>query len=306
MLIGYVGTYTTDGVYEFHFDRGSRKFQKVNQLAKIHESKWIGFHEHFLYTTMKEDDIAGVAKIDVQGNIVAKALSEKVTPCHFAMNDSYLISVNFHEGSVCRYDHQLQLQKRVVIDTQAGAHQVVIVDELIYVPCLKLDQIVVLTMELEIIERIMLDIKSGPRHLVVTKNHQEMFVVCEKSNEVIRLQKEDKWRKVECLKITSDKANSIDSAAIQLSHDERFIFVSVRGEDLIYSIEIQSRMQIIQHIHSYGEHPRCALLSNESDYIFIANKDSHRCSAFAIKDGDLEFCDQLYIENVVSIAWKGA
>lgn len=70
-------------------------------------------------------------------------------------------------------------------------------------------------------------------------------------------------------------------AAIRISSSGETLYVSVRGINQLYVIDI-AQWRILQRISSGGDHPRDINLSPQGDYLFAANRSSGNLVAFKI------------------------
>ena len=78
--------------------------------------------------------------------------------------------------------------------------------------------------------------------------------------------------------LPKDKLDNTSSAAIRITKDNRFIYISSRGADLLTVISLE----IIQQINSGGMHPRDFILSEDEQYLLVVNKDTDDMSSFQL------------------------
>ena len=72
-----------------------------------------------------------------------------------------------------------------------------------------------------------------------------------------------------------------ETAAIRLSPDERFLYVSVRGANLIVVLACASDgLRVIQRVSCGGDHPRDIALSPDGHFVLSANRYSGDLTCF--------------------------
>ena len=63
------------------------------------------------------------------------------------------------------------------------------------------------------------------------------------------------------------------AAAIRLSKDERFLYISVRGADILSVFDVSGEEAVtIQHASCKGVHPRDFILSGNEKFLLVANR----------------------------------
>ena len=127
----------------------------------------------------------------------------------------------------------------------------------------------------------------GPRHSINTKDGKYLYVSCELANRVLA------FELINNEYVLIDDVNSLPidyvdentCADIHISDDDKYIFVSNRGNDSIgqYEINENGKLKLIKHVDVFGKGPRnFAVCEN---YIICANQDSNNCSILEIKNG---------------------
>ena len=75
-----------------------------------------------------------------------------------------------------------------------------------------------------------------------------------------------------------------DTAAIRLSEDGKYLYVSTRTEDVISVLSVKDdTIELLQVESSQGLHPRD--FNYVKDYLFVANRNSDNLVALSITDG---------------------
>lgn len=124
---------------------------------------------------------------------------------------------------------------------------------------------------------------SGPRHIVFDKDHQLVYVTFELTNEigVFDFQNSDLKLK-EIISLTESKTTSGSAAELKLTSDNNFLYATVRGNDNIlvgFKTNEGERLEKIQTIKT-DSYPRNFILTDNEDYILVANQDSNSIQIF--------------------------
>lgn len=145
---------------------------------------------------------------------------------------------------------------------------------------------------------------SGPRHLAVNKNN--IYVITETSCELYHLvfSEETGFSLINNVSIFPSyvqKNENTTGCAIKLSNDNKFIYVTVRGNNSISVFD--ASLNLIQNISCYGKTPRDISLDNSQSILFCANQNSSDISIFKrdIKTGHLLFKSKYPINNPACI-----
>lgn len=279
MIQGFVGTYTKEkskGIYSFQFDTELQIFHKSNLYREVDSPKYLSYENGRLAYPCKKET-AQLAVYDGKQEVCIG--NENSTACYVTQDDTYLYSVNYHDGTLIRYRYttSLEIDQTVCIGKNAGSHQAILEETRIFVPCRLLDEVRVYDRTtLQQIATIPFPKGTGIRHGVIGKQHNALYLISE-----------DSFTLYEIDLSTYEVRNSIamlgevggSGAAIRLSKDERYLYVSERKWNEIYVIETKE-CNVIQKISSGGDHPRDIALSIKDDYLFVANKDSNNLVAF--------------------------
>lgn len=129
---------------------------------------------------------------------------------------------------------------------------------------------------------------SGPRHFVMDKKRSNiMYIVCELTSEVIVVSCEKEGGLIlQRISTLPPEAPPSTCAAIRLSADSRFLYVSNRGHDSIAVFKlhvINRKLELVEIVKTVGKNPRDFTFWKTS--LFIANQFSNEIRTF---DVDLE------------------
>lgn len=287
-ITGYIGTYASQdskGIYHFVYDTNKQAFDDITLFYRADDAKYLSLQDHVLAAPCKAEN-AGICMIDeTYKEPVSTLFMEDTTACYVIQDGKFLYTANYHEGTVMVYKnvhHQLQFHHKITIALHAGSHQVIVYRNYILVPCLLLDKIAIYdtTANYAHVRDIWFEKGCGPRHGVFNKAQDTLYVVSELSNEVFvyavnALTFTLKHR----IHLVSQEGKAA-SAAIRLSADENFLYVSIRDKNCICVIDTQ-KMDIIQSVDSGGDHPRDMNISPDGNYIFVVNRFSNQLVVFS-------------------------
>ena len=287
----YAGTYTSKsskGIYSFEVEDG--KLSNVQKFCEIKNPKYLSKKNNLIVTVADFDHDSGVALIDAKGEIIDKVAFEERTSCYVTTDGNDIYTANYHTGIISHIEIQedkLKFINSIQIQDGAGCHQVLVWNDNLLVPCLFLDRIVILDKSLKKVGSIPFTANTGPRHGVFTKDNEYLYLVSELSNELFVIHTGD-WKIEYQIPVLMNGLKHIrDTAAIRLSEDEKYLYVSTRTQDVISVIELEGHCPtVIQTTSCGGKHPRDFILVDK--YLLCANRNSNEVVCFMIhEDGTL-------------------
>lgn len=284
----YIGTYDSEeskGVYRFLFDPDTGKMWEPELFYEARNAKWVSIDGCRMAFPVEGQNGAGTCFLEIGedgGHRAVEILEEKQTPCYILQDGDYVYTANYHEGTVMVYhwkDKIPSLVRRIENGTGAGCHQILLHGRFILVPCLAQDRIRMFDTQdgFAPAGELVFPEGSGPRHGVFNREHTKLYVVSELSNELYVFQVEGReFKLVQSLSVlpVTEAANVAPaSAAIRLTADERFLYISVRGMNLLAVVDVGHEMaSVIQHRSSGGDHPRDFVLSGDERFLLVANR----------------------------------
>ena len=302
----YAGTYTaksSQGIYSFSFEDG--RLSSSQLFCEIKNPKYLTKKDNCLITVADFDYESGVALINAEGDIKNKIAFEKRTSCFITSEDDDIYTANYHTGVVTHLklvQDELKFINSIQIQDGAGCHQILVFHERILVPCLFLDRVFIFDRSLKKIGSIHFNANTGPRHGVYSKDGKYLYLVSELSNELFVIET-DEWNIIHQIPVLMSKEIHVrDTAAIRLSDDEKFIYVSTRTKDVISVIELEDhKPTVIQTVSCGGKHPRDFVLLGQ--YLLCANKNTNEVVSFKINDdGTLgKIVDRIEVPEVVAL-----
>lgn len=302
----YAGTYTaksSQGIYSFSFEDG--RLSSSQLFCEIKNPKYLTKIDNCLITVADFDYESGVALINAEGDIKNKIAFEKRTSCFITSEDDDIYTANYHTGVVTHLklvQDELKFINSIQIQDGAGCHQILVFHDRILVPCLFLDRVFIFDRSLKKIGSIHFNANTGPRHGVFSKDGKYLYLVSELSNELFVIET-DEWNIIHQIPVLMSKEIHVrDTAAIRLSDDEKFIYVSTRTKDVISVIELEDhKPTVIQTVSCGGKHPRDFVLLGQ--YLLCANKNTNEVVSFKINDdGTLgKIVDRIEVPEVVAL-----
>ena len=124
----------------------------------------------------------------------------------------------------------------------------------------------------------------GPRHMVFSPDGKHAYVAAEIVDHLLHYIYEDgKMLFVQDLLATRDQDPANTSAAVRVSCDGRFVYISNRGENSItvYRVRPDGTLLQIQRLRSQGRTPREFALSLEGTVAYAGNQDSDALAIFS-------------------------
>ena len=322
---GYIGTYEgmgSIGIYGFEMDGRAGEMSGGELVCEAPDAKFLALEDGVLAAPVKRGEQAGILLADVRGRSGSgspegekeEVLTERVASCYVGMDGGRLFSANFHEGTVSVYRIEglkADLEKRILIGEGAGCHQVLFSGRRMLVPCMELDEIRVFERDGAFAEagRIRLPEGSGPRHGVCDREGKRLFIVGQKNNRLycFHMMEDGEFREawnLELLDGTEESGN--EAAAIRLSADERFLYVSVRGADIVVVVSLEEGTgKVVQRKECGGRHPRDLVLAADGRFLITANRDSRDLVSFPVDQGSGrigEECGRVRTGRAVCIA----
>lgn len=287
----YAGTYTaktSEGIYSFDFCDGALSNAKL--FAKMDNPKYLANHNGMIAAVADFVNGSGVALFSQEGEIIDKIAYEERTSCHIVSDGEDIYTANYHTGTITQLKDtggKLKRIHNVQIQDGAGCHQVIVWKDQILVPCLFLDRVVIMDRDLNRIGSIRFNAGTGPRHGVITKDGEYLYLVSELSNELFVIHTGDWKIEASVSVLPNNEQHARDTAAVRLSEDEHYLYVSTRTRNVISVIELKDhKPELIQCVSTLGKHPRDFIIVDK--WLVVANRNSNEIISFEIdEDGTL-------------------
>lgn len=297
IFTGYIGTYDSPrsfGIYRFTLDADTGNLSAPELFYRTKNAKCASVRNGLLAAVMERGGKAGVCLLDANRSgtpLLGEALCEKQTSCFIEQDENFVYTANYHEGTVSIYQKDgatLRLSSRVEIAPKAGCHQALLHAHVLIVPCLELDALYLFdrTDHFSPAGKIDFPAGSGPRHGVFDRKHERFFVVSERSNELFcfRVGARGEFELTGSLPfLPAGAPKQSFSAAIRMSPDDRFLYVSTRGANLITVFAIDRDLpKLTQQISCGGEHPRDFLIAPGGRWLLVVNRSSNDLVSFTL------------------------
>ncbi|ARJ50191.1 lactonase family protein [Staphylococcus lutrae] len=308
MVKGYIGSYTKSegkGIYRFELNEQSGRIETVETGYELNASTYLAQYQDTLLAVTKEGDKAGLAsfKIDKEGQLEktgASLTSLKGSGCYVAISPDgqYAFEAVYGDGVARIYALDAENQRitrlieevmhdyphgpNVARQEKSHVHYLDVTPEQKYVVAVDLGADLLVTYHygdqgLEVAHRTALEPGDGPRHLVYHKTGRYAYVVNELSNTVVVMTYDD-GRFIEQerhLTIPEDFLHPTKLAAVRISHDQRFLYVSNRGHDSIAIFKLLddgARLELVDIVASGGAFPRDFNITNDDAYLVVAHE----------------------------------
>ncbi|WP_195421729.1 beta-propeller fold lactonase family protein [Faecalicatena contorta] len=289
---GYVGTYYSEesrGIYRFSFHEETGELTAPELFYEARNSKWISLNNDRMVIPDEKAGKAGTCFLELNHGSVKKCdgevLQEHQTPCYIEQEEDFIYTANYHEGTVMIYqttEEKPEVVKRIKNGEGAGCHQILLHDSYIMVPCLTQDRIRLFDKEKGFAPagEISFPKGSGPRHGVFNQAHTRLYVVSEWSNELFIFKVcgrefllDQTFSVLPQNEKTGERPRAAAAAAIRLTKDEKFLYISVRERELLAVIDVShDKATVIQHVSCGGKHPRDFILSKNEKFLLVANR----------------------------------
>lgn len=125
----------------------------------------------------------------------------------------------------------------------------------------------------------------GPRHLVFAPDKKTAYLVGELSSTVSVLDYDLTTGAFYLLQTVStipdDWTEHNGAAAIRISNDGRFVYVSNRGHNSLAVFEVlDGELKLIQHLTTHGDFPRDFALDPTERFILVANQNTDNATLY--------------------------
>ncbi|NOH60602.1 lactonase family protein [Vibrio sp. RE88] len=306
----YVGTYTDDpsqsqGIAQVSLNTSSGELTRLDDAMVIRNPSYLTHTSSGLYTfseVSRSDSTALVFQSDARSGVLA---IEGDYPCHIDVDcqQRYVAVANYGSGNVNVYvldgdGKPLKLVADLFVDGKGAnserqqsphAHQVQFLNhtpQLAVVDLgsdsLHLYDIDTQSDHFQLHQTVSLPPGCGPRHLVMNGDEDMAYVVCELAETLITLTKEGShWRMVDQCDLLPGQPKGEAAAAIKLSCDERFIYVSCRQQNAISIFELVDGLPSwLAAQDCQGQFPRDFTLSSDGNWLIVANQHSNNLASY--------------------------
>ncbi|MGL6312653.1 lactonase family protein [Vibrio sp. WXL103] len=139
------------------------------------------------------------------------------------------------------------------------------------------------SLSLELSQTVKLSSGSGPRHMVFNRDETLAYVVCELTETLVVLAKvNQQWQVLSEQRLLPDHAVTETAAAIKLSADERYVYVSCREQNILACFAVTEQgLSSLQQVTLKGQFPRDFTISQDGLWVVVANQHSSSLEVWA-------------------------
>ena len=330
----YIGTYTeklpfvdgkAEGIYVYSLDMDSGALTHLSTVTGPRNPSYLAIdpQRRFIYAVQETevDDSPQVHALAIEGDTLRPLNNQPAhggLPCHIVVDQTgkCVLSANYETGSVAVYpigeDGALGEASAIVQHTGSGssherqlgphAHAVVLNtgNDLLFVPDLGLDQVLVYTLDpkagaLEPSDPafVKLHTGAGPRHFVFDPSEQYAFVLGEMDATITVCAYRDgllnPLQKISTLPADTDARPSC--AEIAITADGRFVYASNRGHNSIARFSFENgALKALGHTDTQGKTPRDFAIDPTGAFLIVGNQDTDTVVTYRIdrETGDLQ------------------
>ncbi|ANZ57363.1 6-phosphogluconolactonase [Fructilactobacillus lindneri] len=313
-----IGTYTindSEGIYQIELDTEKKQLQNTLLVAKIGSPTYLAESKakkiYAVDRNMEQPELRGGVAVFDGKKIPSLMLQENIetgTSDAFVAIDEekqLVFTANYHMGHVSVYsinpDGTLELTDRAFAKGEVGPkpeqadgahpHYANLTPDNRLIVCdLGIDKVSVYDVsdegKLSLVSEYEPAPGYGPRNISFAGNSNKGYLVGELSSEVSVLDYDQKTGSLtleqEISTIPDDWTEHNGAAAIKISRDNRFIYVSNRGNDSIavFKILANGTLERIQIISTEGEFPRDFEFSSDESLLIACNQNSDNATLF--------------------------
>ncbi|MCT2878182.1 lactonase family protein [Lactobacillus delbrueckii] len=307
ILIGGYTKHESAGIYQFDFigSGDQAHLEQRRNVVEVGGPTYFQKDGQFIFTVKNENGQGGIAAF-ANGKLVSQLLHEGSSPAYIGINKEkkLLYTANYHTGvlAVISYDDQGQLTPLDQVKhenkalgprpEQAGAHPHYF-DETPgghLVSCdLGQDRVDFYGFDgqkLTHLASYQNEDGFGSRHLAFSPDGKYFYVAGELSSQVNVVKFDEENWMFRSLSTYSTIPESWDqhngTAAIRLSSDGKFLYVSNRGHDSIavFAVLPDQALKLVQRVSTFGEFPRDFNWDAEEKYVVAANQNSNNATLY--------------------------
>lgn len=328
-----LGTYTkrkSKGIYSIELDTNKKTLNQLNLVCQTQNPTYLDTNIH--------QDIACISQKDKLGGIRLFKKSEdgyqlthechhqKAAPCFIQWKEDQevILTANYHTGSICNYSfanelicnneftfqgssiHKNQDQARMhfVHSTPWNTYFVAcdLGSDLIYL--LQLDE----QKHYQICSRYKTHLGAGPRHIAFHPTLPIAYVVCELNARIEVLHFDTHTTEFSLLEQHEivDREKKAWAAAIRITSDGKFLYISNRGYDVLVSFTVDTqtgRLSKLEEVQTFGKVARDFHMDASEQFLIVGHQDSDTLTLFE-RDatGRLHLCQRdIYAPEVVCV-----
>ncbi|MQS75861.1 lactonase family protein [Companilactobacillus halodurans] len=306
LLSGY--TNTGKGVYQAQFNSENGELTTPKVLLELNSPTYIDVtNDMKLIALAKKGDKGGIVIYDISEDspkLLDEDFSEETSPSYvkFDASRNLIFSAYFHLSKV-KIDHLTEDGKiehyselnfeghgpRTEQDQSKPHYSALTPDGKLIICDYGADRIYIYDLENPKQPKLMNNYVApsgyAPRHLVFNPTKPYVYVACELSSKVLVMEYNKETAGltlVDEVEAAKDEQKNT-TAAIRISKDGKFLYVSTRGADTIATFSVSAdgdRLKKLNTTSANGNGPRDFELDPSENYLVVANQDSDNISIF--------------------------
>ena len=299
----------------------------------------------FLAVPRKTNGKAGLAVVNLDADplqVVGEYSEEQDCSAYVTGDGEFWYTANYHDGEIRIYKNfpgnktaaeilagrekvapgiakdsgsaapNLKLIHKIATGHESGCHQIILAGQFLLAVCLLRDQILIYdrSKNWQQVGVVNFSKGTGPRHGIFDSARENLFLVSELSNELFIFAaggKNDFLNLLSTQPLVAQNNLPAAAAAIRLSPDEKFLYVSVRERNVICVFALQGGVATkIQEVSCGGNHPRDLVLTPDGKFVLAVNRYPGSIVSFKRDAGSGKIgaqCGSINIPQAVSVAW---
>ncbi|MDR0847001.1 MAG: lactonase family protein [Lactobacillales bacterium] len=294
-----LGTYTkalSKGIYTIDLDEKAGKLGEVTLLLEECGSTWVDFSSDGSKVVTTTN--GGVALHDIATGERTSVVVDGPAPCYVALDEErgLVYSANYHDGNIKIHTvSPFELKQTIQYvghsvhanQDQARAHFVAPTPDGRLITCdLGSDQVHLYDLdednvatEIEVLNTLP---GCGPRQITFAPDGSKFYLLGELDATVSVVS----YPEMRILSVTPTLPADFDilknsGAAIKVSDDGRFVYVTNRGHDSLATLKVEeNNLELLGHVSVEGEHPRDFNIISDK-FIVVANLFTNNLTLFA-------------------------
>lgn len=306
-----LGTYTrreSKGIYSLVLDTDKEELIDLTLETEENSPTYLARSKKGnVYTVTSVDGEGGIGAYDSAFTFLNAVTEEGAPLCYVAVDEARHLAygANYHKGEVNVYkiltDGSLQLTDAIFHDEPVGPHENqdrahahysdLTPDNRLIVCDLGTDRVYTYDVsdegKLTEVATYLAPAGTGPRHLVFHPNTHYAYLFGELDSTVTVLSYEASTGTLTELQKLSTLPEDFEGfnggAAIRISSDGRFVYLSNRGHNSIAVFAISedgAKVTFVQHISTEGDHPRDFNLDPTEKFVVCANQNTDNLTLY--------------------------
>lgn len=306
----WFGGYTShgsNGIYQgqVKITDSDIKIENVENIIQIGKPTYFQINDDFIFTIAQEDnDMAGIASYSRDFKYLDSYVHPNAAPCYIGINNEkkLLYTANYHLATLNVFSFDKDGKITLVTSIKHKGHgprpeqdsahphffDETPADNL--VSCdLGMDTVDFYKLEnnkLIHLAQYQMEKGFGTRHITFAPDGKTMYIVGELSSQVnVARINEDTWtfENLGTYKTIPDNFEGHNcAAAIRLSKDGKFLYISNRGDDslVVFKVLNNGKLEKIQRISVFGSFPRDFNWDESQEYLVAANQNTNNATLY--------------------------